>query len=600
MKTQIKNISLLILPFLVLLTLCLAGYFAPSENTKGVTEVPSISLTVEGKTKDASLPLVLSNLPHGTSVTVSFSLPEEAGSTLFFGSVYAPLTIKANGKVIYTYGKEGTYPPFLGDPPTLYDCVSLPAGTVREIEMHYLSPRERSTLSIHAPVAGSTNEVLSYLFTHWGLSMVIARFFLFLGLVLILLSLFFLSQTQEYKMFLLPGFLCLSAGSWQTGENSLCVYLLRNPSLNYCLDFLGLFFVLSPLYRMALYFLKPKTWPILKVILFLMRSSCFLAILLQLSGTVSFHKSLYYFHGLLPLAMLCLTLCTLYEYLLCHNQMAGKFFFPFLILAIATGLELLNYHVHFLPQFSSLFQAGLFLFVTFMAAFCGVAARDLYASRIRALSLENEVRLQEQTIAAQKKRSELLLSHFEEIRRQRHDIRHHLRSISDMLQKGDVKHASAYLGTLVDAISSYTPKDYCNNVILNATLSYYAEMAQENDIQLDIRAQIPKSSPSISDVNLCVIFGNLLENAIEACQRMHQGKKWITLRAQIRGEMLFIAMDNSYDGLVRKEGKHFLSSKSQSQGTGLTSIETLARSHQGAATFTPLENVFQSEVYFRL
>ena len=598
-----KRLLLLLAALLSVLTVATVLLTVDQRYTRpfgGATQIRTVQLTEGGKTREAKLPLSLSGLPHGTEVILSFSLPEEAGDTLFFGSVYAPLTIEANGRVLYRYGTPGTYPSFFGDPPTQYSSIHLPDEAERVIQMRYLSPNERTTLSIHAPLAGTASNILHTLLDQYGLTMALSMFFLFLGLILLALSPFFFRMPARALSFLSPGLLCLVAGAWQFGENTLSVYLLQSPSLLYVLDFLGLFFLPIPLYQMGIFYLGLERNRLLQSILFLAECSGLAAIILQLTGTVSFHRSLFYFHILVPLAILVLTVTALHEFLRRQNRMAGLFFLPFLILTVAAFLELLNFRLHFLPQFSALFQVGLFLFMLTMAVFIGFSSRNLITVRIQNLALENEVKLQEQTIGAQKKRNELLLSHFEEIRRQRHDIRHHLRTLGDMLQKGETDSAAEYIRSVEDSVPTYTPERFCDNQIVSATLSYYAQQARENGITLKIHAQVPETNPNISDANLCVIFGNLLENAIEACQRMRSGSRYITLNAQVRGEVLFITMDNSYDGNLRREMDRFLSSKRPGFGTGLSSLQALAESHSGEAVFRGLENMFQSEVYVRL
>ncbi len=600
MKKQFSSILPTVLAVLVLSTVVLTMYYTFRRGAAGAVQVTEAVVTAEDQTAAESLPAVLAGLPHGTKVTVTFTLEKGMGDTLFFGTVYSPLTIRANGREIYTYGEAGTYPPFFGDPPTHYDSVNLPAVEKTEICMEYFSPNERSSLSIHAPVVGSENAVMRYLMAENGLLVAAALFFLFLGAVLIVISLFFLRGEDHGRVLLLPGMLSLFAGAWQLGENAMAVYLMEAPSLMYAMDFLGLFLLVIPVYRMGLHYLRPRTHRLLKGILVLMEVSVLSAVVLQLTGTVSFHRSLYYFHVLLPLALLVLSGCALDEYIRSRSSRAGLFFVPFLILAVSAVAELVNYRLRFFPKYSALFQAGLFLFVISMAAFSGVSLRSLYTLRIRNLELENEVKLQEQTIAAQKKHSEMLLGHYEEIRRQRHDIRHHLRTLSDLIRRGESPKALEYIRSLADTVPDYSPERWCENDAVNATLSCYAQMAREKGIRLDIRTQIPRGNTGMSDTGLCVIFGNLFENALEACLRMRDGNRFISLRSAVKGENLFIAMDNSFDGDVRMTEEGALSSKRPGEGTGLRSVRSLAEANRGSASFRAMGNVFRSEVYVRL
>ncbi len=93
---------------------------------------------------------------------------------------------------------------------------------------------------------------------------------------------------------------------------------------------------------------------------------------------------------------------------------------------------------------------------------------------------------------------------------------------------------------------------------------------------------------------------------------MIDGKPFIILQTRVAGEMLFISMENSYDGTLRLENGQslpedfdvadtgLLSSKHDGVGTGLQSVSSICRSHQGSASFTVKKNCFRSEICIRL
>ncbi|MEG2200545.1 MAG: GHKL domain-containing protein, partial [Anaerovorax sp.] len=80
-------------------------------------------------------------------------------------------------------------------------------------------------------------------------------------------------------------------------------------------------------------------------------------------------------------------------------------------------------------------------------------------------------------------------------------------------------------------------------------------------IELSIKLTVPEHTEQITDSTLCIIFGNLLENGMEACNRMTEGDKFIRLRSRLQYETLTATMDNSFNGAVSKSGEKFLSSK---------------------------------------
>ena len=113
----------------------------------------------------------------------------------------------------------------------------------------------------------------------------------------------------------------------------------------------------------------------------------------------------------------------------------------------------------------------------------------------------------------------------------------------------------------------------------------------------DIRLVVPAKTEQLTDAELCVIFGNLLENALEACGRMTEGRRFLRLSSDVHLGTLTITMDNSFDGQVKQENGRYRSSKRDDFGVGLRSILAVARRHGGDARFAPDGQVFRSSVY---
>jgi len=97
-----------------------------------------------------------------------------------------------------------------------------------------------------------------------------------------------------------------------------------------------------------------------------------------------------------------------------------------------------------------------------------------------------------------------------------------------------------------------------------------------------------------------VVFGNLLENAIEACERIEDGEKKIRMRSNVHYEKLIIAMDNTTTPDTRTQGGVFMSSKRSGPGTGLQSVASIAESTGGSARFEREGEIFHSSVYLHI
>ena len=114
-------------------------------------------------------------------------------------------------------------------------------------------------------------------------------------------------------------------------------------------------------------------------------------------------------------------------------------------------------------------------------------------------------------------------------------------------------------------------------------------------IRFECNANIPQGVID-NNMNKCVILGNILENAIEACQRMDKGTdRFINLEVKCKGNSLIIKAENSFDGLVKEENGILLTRKNEDnlQGLGLKHIQNSAKLMNGFSSYKYEGNTFR-------
>ena len=176
-------------------------------------------------------------------------------------------------------------------------------------------------------------------------------------------------------------------------------------------------------------------------------------------------------------------------------------------------------------------------------------------------------------------------SYMEESARARHDFRHIIGMLDEMLCAGDIEAAMDYLTDYRIAMPKNEVVRYCNHTALNALLNYYAEAAHQNAVRLRIVIDLPDRVP-LSDVDLCNIVGNMLDNAITACCEIPEPKRRIDLTISYPNEARFgIVAANSFNGNVKMDGERYLSTHRGGSGIGLSSITSAAERYGGTASF---------------
>ena len=165
----------------------------------------------------------------------------------------------------------------------------------------------------------------------------------------------------------------------------------------------------------------------------------------------------------------------------------------------------------------------------------------------------------------------------------RHDFRHSVRLLSSLAEKGDIDSIRAHLAEFETALTENAPANYCANAALNALFGYYHEIAASAGIDTDWHIELPEPLPA-AELDMASLLGNLMENAIDGCLTVPEGRRYFCLTTEIRhGNRLYIVSTNSFDGKVRKGKDGYRSTKHGGNGIGLAAIAAAAEKYGGSA-----------------
>lgn len=179
----------------------------------------------------------------------------------------------------------------------------------------------------------------------------------------------------------------------------------------------------------------------------------------------------------------------------------------------------------------------------------------------------------------------------EQVRQMRHDMRHYLARISDMMVRGETEKMKDYLSELSENASGQGSEIYCLNTTVNGLLQYYVGLAVSEGIRCEVQADC--GDICISPVDLTVLFGNAMENAIRACRELDENP-YILIQVAVMGGCLIVQIINPckdirLSGRYRLDGGFlpaaaFVSTRACG-GYGLRSMEGTARKYDGNASF---------------
>ncbi len=598
-KIRRTVMAALSLSFLVLITLLFCSVLLFRSEEKEHEDVETISgWTIDDE--HIRLPRSFSPLYPRTPLTLTAQIRPKPGDYLYIKTVYTPVKLSVDGQMVYQYGSDGSLPAFLLDPPTKTALVALPETEHKvTLTLEYLSPSQRDTATLHPLLLGSPSELMIHLFSEMGFSLFFSIVLLALGIILALVTPIFTRFDESGMTFFWLGLFSLCTGAWSFGECNLTGLFIDSPSFLYLLAFLGLFSLAVPLLRFGMVVLRPHTQVLLEILCVLLEFSVCGAALLQLLGIISLSRSMYLFHVLTPSCLCILAGTALWESIRFENLMARRLLLPTAVLAVSALLEAGNYYLfHLNVQKSFFFQIGVLLFMIMVSIQCGHFMAEMLALREQNHKLEKELSLLERQTRMQEEHYKRITETAIQEKQQRHDFRHHIAALRDYLEKDETNAAVAYLNALSVPSTGEKFPPVCRNESVNAVALYYQDMAVRSGIaDCSIKLDIPEETGRVPVHALCIIVGNLLENAVTACAKADS--PFIRMRGRFADGILTIVMDNRYADICRTSEGSFRSRK-PGGGTGLWSVRSIAEKYGGGCRFEAENTVFSSSVYLRL
>ena len=194
-------------------------------------------------------------------------------------------------------------------------------------------------------------------------------------------------------------------------------------------------------------------------------------------------------------------------------------------------------------------------------------------------------RLYEQQLDLCSRQAEERELHYLELRRMRHDMKNHLSGILGMVNAGQTEEAGEYIQKMLDdGIGNETGEiSRTGNIVVDSLVNHKYAIALKSGIRFEARVFIPSALP-FKGGHLAIILGNLLENALEACQKLPQEQRYIILEASYIKEILQICIRNSSSEKERRDGNgRYLTTKEDTSchGIGLASVEQALACYDG-------------------
>jgi len=185
---------------------------------------------------------------------------------------------------------------------------------------------------------------------------------------------------------------------------------------------------------------------------------------------------------------------------------------------------------------------------------------------------------------------------YSQVRGWRHDYHSHIQTMKSYVATGDWASITHYLNELEANLQSVETVIKTGNKLTDAILNSKISLARSKNIKVVIDANIAIELKT-SQLDLCIIIGNLFDNSIEACLALPEDQRIIRIYMEMKNTQLYMSFTNSAPpGKLRKSGTRFLTTKNEKHGFGLVRIDTIIERHSGFISRNSEDGVFTTEI----
>jgi sensor histidine kinase regulating citrate/malate metabolism len=141
---------------------------------------------------------------------------------------------------------------------------------------------------------------------------------------------------------------------------------------------------------------------------------------------------------------------------------------------------------------------------------------------------------------------------------------------------------------------------FCEHYALNMLILYYSQLSKSDNIDFAVDINVP-CCITVSDSDISVLVGNLLENALDACSSQKKRERQIVVCGRIENNCLLFTIDNTFENNIRKnpDGVYF-SSKHSGTGIGIESARAIVERYKGILRTEQKNGVFYTSVLLNL
>ena len=230
------------------------------------------------------------------------------------------------------------------------------------------------------------------------------------------------------------------------------------------------------------------------------------------------------------------------------------------------------------PVQTAYLYMGMFpLIIVYLAVF-----KSLYDQYHDQVERQNAALMSVQ-VAALQQRLQVIQTAEENIRIERHDLRHRLQTLAELVARGDNRSALAFLHSATERLDEQKTVRWCQPPVLDAMFSSYFSQAQHHNIHLEAKISLPNDLP-VAEGDLAIVIANALENAIHACLALPPEQRQISIKI-VHAPSLMLEIYNKCAAPVVLDAQGLPMTKQKGHGLGVLSISAFCRKYGAVYQF---------------
>lgn len=174
----------------------------------------------------------------------------------------------------------------------------------------------------------------------------------------------------------------------------------------------------------------------------------------------------------------------------------------------------------------------------------------------------------------------------------RHDMKNHLQAIFTDIENGNMREAQQHISDISDVYNTGNKIIHTGYPTIDSIVNFKLQAAKQNEVRVSVNSTLPKGL-NISSYDSTVIFGNLIDNALQAVSLVPENK-FIDIALHYSKGMLIIKISNPFVNEIKKSGDKVITSKKdkKNHGYGLTSVKEAVEKYNGTIEINPVDNIF--------